>query len=145
MQRILGNFMTRNLLSAWTEPRLQMLYPWYVRLVHADFKKVSDINQAARLAVFPADHPSLRPSERSDLGDHQRLQHGNKEGRHQEDHRGRSGLRSPGGQILRLYQVQSNRMTAATLTCRQRALCVVKVKLFTWTFDSPLPLINYYR
>lgn len=52
-----------------------------------------------------ADPPSLRPSQRSDLGDHQRLQHGDKEGGHQEDHSGGSGLCPPGGQILRLHQV----------------------------------------
>lgn len=55
--------------------------------------------------LVAADRPSLRASERSHLSDHQRLQHGNKEGRHQEDHGGRSGLRSPGGQILRVHQV----------------------------------------
>lgn len=72
------------------------------------FTLIYSVKRASRLTVcllVAADRPSLRASERSHLGDHQRLQHGNKEGRHQEDHGGRSGLCSPGGQILRVHQV----------------------------------------
>lgn len=53
-----------------------------------------------------SDHSSVWPAQWSHLSDHQGLKHGNKKGRHQEDHCGWSGLCSPGGQILSLHKVQ---------------------------------------
>lgn len=44
------------------------------------------------MSIIPPDHPLLWAAQRLNRSDHQRLQHGNKEGRREKDHRGRSEL-----------------------------------------------------